>query len=169
MKMKLLLPLSVLALASCATPAPGRASHAQSQAVPTLADFSGWVDQRYIAPFVAGDVPKWLEIFTDDAVGLHNSLPPLKGKEAIRQFGSFVAANIRVEDMRVNLAEVKVNGDWASSWGTFHSRLIMRASGQPMPGHSENGKVFFLWQRQGDGTWKMQIDMGNAIRDNPPQ
>lgn len=164
---KSLLPLAALALAACAPAPPVSASAAQVQAAPSLADFSKWMDERYIAPFVAGDIPKWLTVFTDDAVGLHNTMPPLKGKDAINQFGSFVAANLRIAEMKVTLAEVQVKGDWAYTWGTYRSRLIMKSTGQPMPGHSENGKVFFLWKRQGDGSWKIAIDMGNAIRDNP--
>lgn len=164
---KCLLPLAALALAGCATAPTDRAPAVQAQSTPVLAEFSRWIDQRYIAPFVAGDIPRWLEVFTDDAVGLHNTLPPLRGKAAIEGFGSFVAANLRIEDMRVTLSEVQVNGDWAYSWGTYHSRLILRATGEPLPGHAENGKVFFLWKRQGDGTWKIAVDMGNAIRDNP--
>jgi ketosteroid isomerase-like protein len=169
MKMKLLLPLSALALASCATTVPSHSASSQSQAAPTLADFSRWVDQRYVAPFVTGDVPTWLDLFDDDAVALHNGLPGMKGKQAIGDFGRFVAKNIRVEDMRVTLNEVSFEGNWAYTWGTFHSRLIMKSTGQPMPGHSENGKVLFLWERQSTGVWKLQVDMGNAIRGEPPR
>jgi uncharacterized protein (TIGR02246 family) len=125
------------------------------------------MDDRYIAPFMAGDIPRWLEVFTDDAVALHNFMPPMKGKEAISQFGTFVAGNLTIAEMKVTLSEVRVSGDLAYSWGTYHSRLLIKATGEPMPGHSENGKVLFVWKRQNDGTWKIAADMGNAVRDNP--
>jgi ketosteroid isomerase-like protein len=161
--MKSLLPLAVLALSACATPSQHSAPAAQAQAAPSLADFSRWMDERYVAPFVAGDVPKWLTVFTEDAVALHNTMPPMKGKEAIAQFGTFVAGNLRIAEMKVTLSEVQVSGDLAYSWGTYHSRLLIKATGEPMPGHSENGKVLFVWKRQSDGTWKIAADMGNDL------
>lgn len=169
MMSRILPTLAMLALASCAAPPPMQVANRQIAPlpVPTIADFSGWVNERYVAPFVAGDVPKWLEVFDDDAVALHNSLPGMTGKQAIAGFGNFVAANIRIEDMSVRLSEISINGNWAYTWGTYHNRLIMRSTGQPMPGHAENGKVLFLWERQTDGTWKIQVDMGNGMRDAP--
>lgn len=116
----------------------------------------------YVAPFKAGDVDRWLLIFDDDAVGLHNFLPEMKGKEALRGFASFVRDNLRVEEMSVKLSGVRQDGGLAYSWGTYRSRLIMKSTGQPMPGHSETGKVMFVWKRQADRSWKIVADMGNA-------
>ena len=164
--LKLMSPLALMALASCTTTLPPVGQSVEVLApAPALADFSRWMDERYVAPFVAGDVPKWLEIFDDDAIAIHNGIPARKGKQAIAGFGNFVAANIRIEDMRVQLSEVSMNGTWAYTWGTYHSRLIMKSTGQPMPDHAENGKVFFLWERQTDGIWKIQVDMGNSLRE----
>ena len=32
-----------------------------------------------------------------------------------------------------------------------------------MAGHNENGKVFFVWKKQSDGSWKLAVDMGNEL------
>lgn len=168
--MKSLLPLAaLLLLPACVSVSGQPAPTQQAQPAPTLADFSRWIDQGYVAPFVAGDIPQWLTIFTDDAVALHNFMPPMKGKPAIGQFGSFVAANLRVAEMKVTLAEAQVSGDLAYTWGTYRSRLLLKSTGEPMPGHSKNGKVLFVWKRQSDGAWKIAADMGNAIRDSAAQ
>jgi ketosteroid isomerase-like protein len=39
----------------------------------------------------------------------------------------------------------------------------MRSSGLPMPGHSGEGKVFFVWKKQADDSWKIAADMGNDL------
>ncbi|MCE2830103.1 MAG: nuclear transport factor 2 family protein [Sphingomonadales bacterium] len=121
------------------------------------------VDADYIAPFKAGDVERWLMVFTDDVVGLHNRMPAMEGKEGLRGFGSFVAQNLTVPEMSVNLTGIRQEGDLAYTWGTYRSRLLMRASGESLPGHRGEGKVLFVWKRQPDGTWKIAVDMGNDL------
>jgi len=39
----------------------------------------------------------------------------------------------------------------------------MRSSGLPMPGHSGEGKVLFVWKKQTDDSWKIAVDMGNDL------
>ena len=113
----------------------------------TLAKAQHAIDTNYIAPFKAGKVEQWLEIFDKDAIGLHNRMPAMEGKEGLRGFGRFVAQNLDVTAM----------------WGTYRSSLIMRSSGLPMPGHSGEGKVFFVWKKQADDSWKIAADMGNDL------
>ena len=111
----------------------------------------------------AGKVEQWLEIFDKDAIGLHNRMPAMEGKEGLRGFGRFVAQNLDVTAMSVKLTGIRQEGDLAYSWGTYRSSLIMRSSGLPMPGHSGEGKVFFVWKKQADDSWKIAADMGNDL------
>ena len=140
---------------------------AASVSAATLEQFQKRVDHGYIEPFMAGDVDRWVEILDDDVVGLHNRLPALEGKQALRGFGEFVAANVLVAEMSVSLAGFRRDGNLAYTWGTFRSRLLMRESGEPMPGHREEGKVLFVWKLQDDGSWKIVIDMGNDLPSSP--
>ena len=121
------------------------------------------IDTDYIAPFKAGKVEQWLKIFDKDAVGLHNRTPAMQGKEGLGGFGSFVAQNLDVTAMSVKLTGHRQVGDLAYSWGTYRSSLIMRSSGLPMPGHSGEGKVLFVWKKQTDDSWKIAVDMGNDL------
>lgn len=142
------------------------AVHARER--PSLARFQTLVDQRYVVPFARGDVPHWLELFADDAVALHNRMPAADGKPAIRRFGEFVAQNVRIDRMNVTLDGMRQHGDTAWTWGRYRSRLLLRATGQPLPGHAEQGKVLFVWQHQRDGGWKIAVDMGNDLPTPPP-
>jgi ketosteroid isomerase-like protein len=164
MPMKHAMLALALCLSGCAATGSRPMTASTVQETPTLAEFSRWVDERYVAPFVAGDVAKWLEVLDDDVVGLHNFLPPMTGKEALRGFGTFVRDNVTVAEMSVKLEGVRREGKLAYTWGRFHSRLLMKPAGEPMPGHGENGKVLFVWKQQADGSWKIAVDMGNAIR-----
>lgn len=151
-----------LALACAVAPAV-----APARDQPLLTRFQTSVDDLYVRPFARGDVARWLELFADDAVALHNRMPAAEGKAAIRRFGDFVAQNVRIERMSVTLDGVRVSGDTAWTWGRYDSRLVLRANGQPLPGHAEQGKVLFVWQRQRAGDWKIVVDMGNDLP--PPQ
>lgn len=154
-------------LASCSQHGGERPQVASTQAAPvagpTLEMFQNRIDSDYIAPFMAGEVDRWLEIFNDDIVGLHNRLPAMEGKPALRDFANFVSANLVVAQMSVTLTGLRQEGDLAYTWGTYRSRLLMRETGEPMPGHNENGKVLFVWKRQPDGSWKLAVDMGNEL------
>lgn len=154
-------------LASCSQHGGERPQVASTQAAPvagpTLEMFQSRIDSDYIAPFMAGEVDRWLEIFDDDIVGLHNRLPAMEGKPALRGFANFVSANLVVAQMSVTLTGLRQEGDLAYTWGTYRSRLLMRETGEPMPGHNENGKVLFVWKRQSDGSWKLAVDMGNEL------
>ena len=54
----------------------------QDPQVASLPDFEQLVLKEYIEPYKTGDTEGWLEVFSDDAVGMHNTLPALEGKQA---------------------------------------------------------------------------------------
>ncbi len=154
-------------LVGCAQPAGEGREIASAQAAPvagpTLEQFQNQIDRDYIAPFTSGDVDRWLELFSEDVVGLHNRLPAMEGKPALRAFAEFVSANLVVAEMSVTLTGLRRDGDLAYTWGTYRSRLLMDETREPMPGHNENGKVLFVWTKQADGSWKITVDMGNDL------
>ena len=96
---------------------------------PTLEMFQSRIDSDYIVPFMAGEVDRWLELFDYDVVGLHNRLPAMEGKPALRSFADFVSANLVVAEMSVTLTRLRQEGDLAYTLGTYRSRLLMRETG----------------------------------------
>jgi len=137
--------------------------------VEQLPDFKMLVHEQYITPFKNADTDRWLEVFSEDIVGMHNTLPPLVGKEAVRQFGEMVAANLNIEQMDIVIDEVRVNGSWALTRGSFTSKFVPKSvidSSIIKPGL---GKFILLWERQADNSWKVILDMGNSSESiNPP-
>ena len=134
-----------------------------AQLPPAPAEFETMVQERYVAPFKDADVEAWLDVFADDAVALHNRRPADEGQAAIRAFGELVFSTFRVERFDVVVQAVAVNGDHATTWGTYHSHLQFRDSGADAPWGPERGKFLFVWRRGADGVWRIVIDMGNAV------
>lgn len=168
--MRMIVISLVLFLAGCETASMDEQDvlAAQTQDAVSLVYLQQRVDDDYIAPFIAGDTEQWIEIFDSDVVGLHNRLPAMEGRDALRGFGQFVSQNLVVAQMSVELQGVRQEGDVAYTWGTYRSQLLMRESGEPMPGHNPNGKVLFVWKRQPDGSWKIAVDMGNELSPGGP-
>ncbi len=125
-------------------------------------DFKSLVQDQYITPFKNADTERWLQVFADDAVGMHNTLPAFVGKEAISQFATMVAENLNVEQLEVVVDEIRVNGSWALTRGSFVSKLVPKSTIDSTSIPANKGKFIFLWERQANGVWKVILDMGNS-------
>ncbi len=130
-----------------------------NQAQPTASEVRQWVAERYVAPFRDGDVNTWLQVFSDDALAMHNTLPPLRGHEAIRGFGEMVHTNLDIQRFDVRVLEVTDKGSFILTDGSFVSRMVPKGSAPDGP--DATGKFVLLWQRQPDGQWRVVLDMGN--------
>lgn len=133
------------------------------------ADLANDFQTRYVDPYVDGDVEQWLQVFADDAVALHNGLPALEGKEAIRGFGNAVAQNFRIERLDATVDEIRRDGNWAYTRGHFIADFQARSTTAP-PGVAgeRRGKFLLIWEQQPGGEWLVITDMGNSI-DSPPE
>jgi cytochrome c oxidase subunit 2 len=121
---------------------------------------------RYIEPYVAGDAEAWMDVFTEDAVALHDGLPALSGKEAIRGFADSVAENFTIVRLDAVVDEVRLNGNWAWSRGHFDANFQPKSPSAPKGvAGDRKGKFLLLWEKQEDGRWLIQLDMGNSIRE----
>lgn len=133
-----------------------------SKATIELPDFRQLVQNNYIDPFKNADTDRWLQVFTDDAVGMHNTLPPFVGKDAIRQFGDIVAQNLNIEQMDIVIDDVQVNGSWALTRGSFTSKFVPKTVADSSTIEAQQGKFILLWEQQKDNSWKVILDMGNS-------
>ncbi len=123
---------------------------------------------HYIAPYVAGDTEAWLRVFAEDVVALHDGLPALTGKDAVREFADSVAGNFIIEKMAAVVDEVRRQGNWAWTWGRYDTLFTARSPTAP-PGVAgpRRGKFLLVWERQDDGDWLVILDMGNSTRQPP--
>jgi ketosteroid isomerase-like protein len=138
----------------------GLSGCASAPPAPDADEFKQMFTQRYVAPFVKGDAAAWAAAFAPDAVGLHDRRPADVGQAAIAEFGKMVATHLKIDRFDVTVEQVRVNGSWAYTRGSYTTRLLMRSDGKDS-GLGGEGKFFILWERQLDGQWKIIVDMGN--------
>ncbi|MCY3750193.1 MAG: nuclear transport factor 2 family protein [Gammaproteobacteria bacterium] len=141
---------------------PANGCSRQDPQVASLPDFQQLVLKEYIEPYKTGDTEGWLEVFTDDAVGMHNTLPALEGKQALRRFAETVHGMFNIEQLDVTVDSVITEGDWALTRGDFIARFVPRGEDVENRPGPRQGKYILLWERQTDGTWKVILDMGNS-------
>lgn len=123
---------------------------------------------RYIAPYVAADTEAWLQVFADDVVALHDGLPALNGKVAIREFGDTVAQNFAIQKLDAVVDEVRQEGRWAWTRGHFDALFAAKTTAAPSGvAGARSGKFLLIWEQQDDGEWLVIMDMGNSLQPLP--
>ena len=151
-----MIPVFLLTVAGCSR---------QDQHMAPLPDFKQLVLNGYIEPYKTGDIERWLDIFADDAVGMHNTLPALEGKQALRRFAETVHSTFNIAQLDVTVDSVIRSGDWALTRGNFTASFVPRDDDNRHSSERRNpvnqGKYILLWERQDDGAWKIILDMGN--------
>ncbi len=150
--------LSLLLASACQPEAPAE----RSAPAGPLPDFHALFAERYLEPFNSKDISTWLDAFAEDAVGMHNGLPPLVGRDAIRGFGEAVRDGFEVAEIDAQIDEIRRSGDWVYTRGSFTSTFVPKADNQGAPSGQQQGKFLLLWERQADGDWKIILDMGNS-------
>jgi uncharacterized protein (TIGR02246 family) len=110
------------------------------------------LNQRDVQAALAGDTAMMMSQWTDDFVALPPAGPILRGRSAIAEALETAATEVEVLEWVFDFQEVKVLGDHAFAWGTYHGSVRPRVGGEAV--HS-SGKLMRILQRQPDGSWKM--------------
>lgn len=132
-------------------PTPPTDVNAMAEAVDAI-----W--REYEASLAAGDVDRWMDLWTDDGVKLSPGLLPIEGKDAIREYLT-PRLDAFAYDMTITNEEIQVGGEWAMARGVYIATLTPRAGGDDIP---VDGKYMTLLQRQNDGSWKIHRDIVNS-------
>ena len=122
------------------------------------------VNQRDVKLRWLGDTALMMPQWTDDFVVLQPAGPILRGRSAIAEALPGAASAVEVLVWVFDFQEVKVLGDHAILWGTYHGRLRPRASGETV---GTSGKLMRILQRQPDGSWKIHRTISTV--DPPTQ
>lgn len=105
------------------------------------------------------DVDALMSYWADDAVMMPPGQPPLRGKEAIREFvsatGDIPGFSITWEPL---VAHVSESGDM----GYMLERNQMTMPDSTGALVTQYNKVVTVWEKQEDGTWKNVVDMWNS-------
>jgi len=123
--------------------------------------FRELVAKSYVKPFRSGDVDGWIKAFDNQAIAMHNRRPMDRGIAAIEAFGRAVHAHFELQEYEVEVTDVRHSPDWVYTAGSFTTLFVARDDGSE-PFGREQGKFLLLWARQGDGSWKVILDMGNS-------
>src|SRR5262249_7561841 len=97
-------------------------------------------------------------LLTDDHIGMPPNRPPVRGKDASREYWreGIAAATSR---FAVASEELEIVGDLAVDQFRWTIDSTPRTGGGPI--HDE-GKCIWLWRRQTDGSWKVARAIWNS-------
>ena len=112
---------------------------------------------EFAAAATAGDMERWLALWSNDGIQMPPGAERQVGKERIRRE---VQSRFDLYDqkMTIDLEEVRVLGDRAYSHGTYKFALTPKKGGETSNG---SGKFLTILAKQGDGSWKIAIDCFN--------
>jgi uncharacterized protein (TIGR02246 family) len=109
------------------------------------------INQRDIQAALASDAAMMMSQWTDDFVLLPPAGPIVRGRDVIAEaFGG--VENPGIVEYVLDIQEVKVLGDHAFQWGTYHYSVRLRAGDATV---RTSGKLMRILQRQPDGSWKI--------------
>lgn len=143
-------------LAGCFSAQQGASERQGDAAAVTAAVEAIW--KEYSASLNAGDLDRWLSLWTEDGVQLPPDEGPVVGKERIRVRNRSVLERFTF-DMAITNEEVGAAGDWAYARGIYRATLTPKQGGVPV---LIDGKYMSILRRQSDGSWKIQRDIFNS-------
>jgi uncharacterized protein (TIGR02246 family) len=121
------------------------------------------LNQRDMQAALAGDAATMMSQWTHDIVLLQPAGPIMRGRDAIAE-GFRGVENPGIVEYALDILEVKVVGDHAFQWGTYHYGVRPRAGDEIV---RTSGKIMRILQRQPDGSWK--IHRGMTTVDPPTE
>ena len=113
---------------------------------------------EYADAINAGDLKRWMSVWTDDGIQMAPNTPPRNGKEQIRWAMQPVFDHRNMRNVIIHIEEVHILGDWSYSHGTYVLDLTPQESGETI---SFRGKFLDILVKQTDGSWKIAIGCYN--------
>lgn len=141
---------------------PGACAPDQADEDAQAEDATAAVEQiwdEYASSLMAGDIDRWVSLWTEDGIQMPPGEPPVVGKDQIRARNQAVADQFTFDDMEIRNAAVVSAGDWAYARGTYTARLLPVGEDDPVP---VDGKYMTIFRRQPDGSWKIHRDIFNS-------
>lgn len=113
---------------------------------------------EYAAAANAGDMERWISLWSDDGIQMPPGVPRRVGKEEIRREMQPVFDLFDTSKMTIQTEEVRILGDRAYSHGTYEFEIAPKEGGEIK---SYSGKFLDILEKQVDGSWKIAIDCHN--------
>jgi uncharacterized protein (TIGR02246 family) len=108
--------------------------------------------RRWVDVVNAGDLDRYTQMLTRDAVWIPPGQPAVEGREAIRDWLRPLFDKYRYR-FALSGSRVQLAGDWAVERGSFASKLT-RKSGGDLQKH--RGTYIVLWRQNESGQWRIE-------------
>ena len=105
----------------------------------------------------SGDMDAVLAYFADDAVMITESQPPVRGKQAIRDY---LAATSKIPGFRIEWEPLE--GTVSGDLGYLIERTKVTTTGPQGTPVTQNLQALTVWRKQDDGNWKNVVDMATS-------
>jgi ketosteroid isomerase-like protein len=113
---------------------------------------------RYLETINAKALDRLMEFFSADAILMPPSQPAVYGVDGARAWFGALFAEFDVE-LAMPTLELMLLGDRAVRRGTYEVSLTPNAGG---PRSVDRGKFIQVWERQGEGVWRIVRGMLNS-------
>jgi uncharacterized protein (TIGR02246 family) len=113
---------------------------------------------QFMAAVNRGDTSKVASLYTEDAVVLPPNAETVRGRDGAKALFDGMIQQMGLPTLTLTTAAVTELGDTAYEVGAYTMKL------QP-PGAdvvNDSGKYVVIWKRQGDGAWKLAVDIWNT-------
>ena len=137
------------------TKSPSPVSEAASE---TYAEAKRAIDKgnaQWIEAWEKGDPEMLAAIFTEDGVMLSQGGRVFKGRQQIFERQREAMQSV-TRPIKVSVVTVKIWVDGDTAYETGNYKYEYAEKGKPT---REQGRYVTMWKRQGDGSWKLSIDM----------
>jgi uncharacterized protein (TIGR02246 family) len=120
--------------------------------------------QAYRQAWLSNDPQRILATLTPDAVLYPSSLPPIAGRDAIRQFWFPASSSTRVVAMELSIDTVHVDGDTAVTSGMGSLTFVVTTKGVDDEPRTQRSWHVNILRRQRDGSWLIWKRMWGDLR-----
>lgn len=113
---------------------------------------------QFMAAVNRGDTSKVAALYTEHAVVLPPNAETVRGRDGAKALFDGMIQQMGVPTLTLSTVDVTEVGDTAYEVGVYTMKL------QPPGGNvvNDRGKYVVVWERQGDGSWKLAVDMWNS-------
>ncbi len=121
-------------------------------------------DQDFSDAIGQGGLSLWTSFFTEDGAMVQEGVGEIRGTASMQEAMDAAAGAVVSFSWTPDRAEVSEGGDLGYTVGQFRT-VAAGADGVEM---LTTGLYVSIWRRQEDGSWKVEMDLGNPLTDPTP-
>ena len=157
------IPLSTALVIGCAEPQPEATTISEGQVAQWKAELME-ADRVFAETIGREGLSRWGSFFADDGAVIQEGVGEIRGVENIQANMDAGAAAVTGFTWAPERASVSSGGDLGYTVGRFRTR-ILDPDGVEL---ERTGLYVSVWRRQEDGSWKVEMDLGNPLTQLTP-